>query len=79
MYKLAPYEEIDKTAYEEFAAKMPQIDFASIVAYEREDETAGAKELACVSGVCEVDLGVNEPAAVFASAAEPQDKKSAEG
>ena len=79
VYKLAPYEEIDKTAYEEFAAKMPQIDFANIVAYEREDETAGAKELACVSGICEVDLGVNEPAAVFASAAEPQDKKSAEG
>ena len=32
----------------------PEIDFAQIMAYEAVDETQGAKELACVSGTCEV-------------------------
>lgn len=56
VYQLAPYEEITQEKYNELAAKMPDIDFASIVAYEAEDQTAGAHELACVGGVCEVDL-----------------------
>ncbi|MDO8571564.1 MAG: hypothetical protein Q7R79_02705 [bacterium] len=30
------------------------IDFSKIVSYEKIDETQGAKELACVSGVCEI-------------------------
>ncbi len=55
VYKLAPYEEIDSHRYEEIKAKLPQIDFSQIVVYEKEDETTGAKELACVGGVCEVD------------------------
>lgn len=57
VYQLAPYEEITQEKYNELAAKMPDVDFASIVAYEAEDQTAGAHELACMGGVCEVDLG----------------------
>jgi ribonucleoside-diphosphate reductase alpha chain len=54
VYQLAPYEEITKEKYDELAAKFPEIDFSKIVSYEYEDETEGAKELACVSGACEI-------------------------
>ncbi|MEX0877240.1 MAG: ATP cone domain-containing protein [Candidatus Spechtbacterales bacterium] len=54
-YALAPYEEITKEQYEEMAASMPDVDFAQIVGYERDDNTEGAKELACVGGVCEIE------------------------
>lgn len=62
VYKLAPYEEIDEKKYKELAAKMPKIDFSHIVAYEKEDETTGAKELACVSGICEIESDGGAPA-----------------
>jgi hypothetical protein len=55
VYALAPYEEISEEKYKELKEKMPEIDFAQIVSYEREDMTTGAKELACVGGVCEID------------------------
>ncbi len=55
VYRLAPYEEISAEQYAEFASKFPQIDFAKLVLYERQDNTEVKKELACVSGVCEVD------------------------
>jgi ribonucleoside-diphosphate reductase alpha chain len=54
-YLLAPYEEITKERYEEMAAKMPEIDFSQIVLYETVDGTDVKKELACASGVCEID------------------------
>ncbi len=54
VYQLAPYEEISKAEYEELAKKWEHIDFSKIVSYERIDETQGAKELACASGVCEI-------------------------
>lgn len=54
VYKLAPYEEITKERYEELLSKLPKIDFSQIVVYEKNDETMGAKELACVGGVCEI-------------------------
>lgn len=54
VYKLAPYEEISEEKYNEMVAAFPEIDFSQIIAYEGEDETQGAKELACVSGVCEI-------------------------
>lgn len=67
IYALAPYEEIKdekdaagdvvKTAeqkYQELKAKLPEIDFADIVLYEQDDETKGAKELACSAGICEI-------------------------
>jgi len=55
VYKLSPYEEITEEQYDKLAAKLPEIDFAQIVVYEKDDETMGSKELACVGGMCEVD------------------------
>ncbi len=54
VYALAPYEEISEEKYKEMIAAFPEIDFSQILVYEREDQTQGSKELACVSGVCEV-------------------------
>ncbi|KAA0237088.1 MAG: ribonucleoside-triphosphate reductase [Chlorobiota bacterium] len=54
VYQLAPYEAIDKHTYEEMAAAFPDIDYSKIFDYEREDETQGAKEYACVGNSCEI-------------------------
>ncbi len=54
VYQLAPYEEINKERYEEMQKKLKDLDFSKIVTYEKVDETEVKKELACVSGVCEV-------------------------
>lgn len=54
VYALAPYEEITEEQYSEMTDKFPPVDFSQIVIYEKEDETQGAKELACVGGVCEI-------------------------
>lgn len=59
IYKLAPYEEIDEKRYNELAKAMEGIDFSKIVTYELDDETAGSKELACVGGVCEIDVSLD--------------------
>ncbi len=56
VYELAPYEEITKEQYEALMAQFPETDFSQILLYEKEDETQGAKELACVGGVCEITL-----------------------
>lgn len=55
VYELAPYEEISEAEYHRRVASQPQIDFSSIVVYEKEDTTKGAKEFACVAGQCELD------------------------
>ena len=57
-YLLAPYEEITKERYEEITSKLPDIDFAQILLYEKEDATDVKKELACVGGVCEIEEAV---------------------
>ena len=54
-YELAPYEEISRQEYGERVAALPAIDFSRIVAYEKEDNTRGVREFACVSGQCELD------------------------
>ena len=54
VYQLAPYEEITAERYEELLKRWENVDFSKIVSYEKIDETQGAKELACVSGVCEI-------------------------
>ncbi|MFZ2038448.1 MAG: ATP cone domain-containing protein [Minisyncoccia bacterium] len=54
VYRLAPYEEIEKKRYEEMKEKMRNIDFSKIVTYEKQDETEVKKELACAGGTCEV-------------------------
>lgn len=55
VYKLAPYEEIDEKRYKEMLQKLQNFDFSKLVTYEREDETKVKEELACASGVCEID------------------------
>ena len=54
VYALAPYEEISEERYNKMAAASPVIDFSQIIIYEKEDETQGSKELACMGGVCEI-------------------------
>lgn len=54
VYKLAPYEEIDKKTYEEMLKRFKNIDFSKIITYEKEDATEGSKELACTGGLCEL-------------------------
>lgn len=56
VYQLAPYEAITEERYEELVKNFPQIDFSKIVLYEYDDKTTGSKELACVSGTCEIDI-----------------------
>lgn len=61
-YRQAPYEEIDKAAYESMLAGMPEsIDWSLLANYEYEDNTEGVQTLACSSGACEmVDVGVSK-------------------
>lgn len=54
VYKLAPYEPINEKRYLELKSRISDIDFSKIVLYEQEDKTEGAKELACVGGLCEI-------------------------
>jgi hypothetical protein len=54
VYSMAPYEEITEARYYEMLEAFKDVDYARIVTYEVEDETQGSKELACVSGVCEL-------------------------
>ncbi|HQT44675.1 MAG TPA: ATP cone domain-containing protein [Candidatus Micrarchaeota archaeon] len=54
VYALAPYEEIDEMRYNELKAAFPPIDFSAILLYEKDDDTKGAKELACSGGSCEL-------------------------
>jgi len=64
VYQLAPYEEITKEEYEKRIKLLKHIDFSKLMLYEKEDRTIGAKELACVGGVCESDaLTLNTPEA----------------
>jgi ribonucleoside-triphosphate reductase len=54
-YRQAPYQECTKDQYEAMLAKMPaQIDWSLLSNYERNDETTGVRELACVAGYCEI-------------------------
>ena len=56
IYRLAPYEEIDEKSHKEMAAAFPEIDYSKLVTYEQTDETEQKKELACVGGVCDIDM-----------------------
>ncbi|MDO8514841.1 MAG: ATP cone domain-containing protein [bacterium] len=67
VYRLAPYETIDKKRYEELAASFPRIDYSKLVTYEHSDETEQRKELACVGGVCDIDVAVPSGEAVSSS------------
>ena len=55
IYAQAPYQDCTKEEFEEFQAKMPtDVDWAQLASYEASDFTAGAQELACAAGGCEV-------------------------
>lgn len=54
VYQLAPYEAITKEEYEKRTKAIGKIDFSKLSQYEATDNTVGAKEFACVSGVCEI-------------------------
>ena len=54
VYQLAPYEAITKEEYERRTRAIGTIDFSKLSQYEAVDNTTGAKESACVSGVCEI-------------------------
>ena len=54
VYRLAPYEEINKEQYEEMVQRFEHLDYGKLYAYERTDDTDLKKELACVSGTCEI-------------------------
>jgi hypothetical protein len=54
VYQLAPFEEISKEEYKKRLKEFPQIDYSKLSAYEQEDNTEGAKTLACVGDRCEI-------------------------
>jgi ribonucleoside-diphosphate reductase alpha chain len=55
IYKQAPYQEITEQEYNEWVARMPKdVDWLKIADYEKDDETTGMQELACVGGQCEL-------------------------
>jgi len=54
-YKQAPYQEVGKEEYEALLAKMPkELDWDRLSDYEKEDNTTGSRELACVGLSCEI-------------------------
>lgn len=54
VYQLAPYESIDEKKFKELSKRLEHIDYSKIITYEKQNELDVKKELACVSGVCEV-------------------------
>jgi ribonucleoside-diphosphate reductase alpha chain len=54
LYQLAPYEEITEEEYEKRSKALGKLDFSRLAIYEQQDQTNGAKELACAGGMCEL-------------------------
>ena len=55
VYEQAPYQDCDEETYKEWVEKMPaDVDWGELARYEAQDFTAGAQELACSAGGCEV-------------------------
>lgn len=55
-YQQAPWTRISAEALAEWEAKhpMPVLDWTKLSAYEKEDNTTGSQEYACVGGACEI-------------------------
>ncbi|MBI2628679.1 ribonucleoside-triphosphate reductase, partial [Candidatus Pacearchaeota archaeon] len=53
VYPLAPWEEINKEEYNKMVSTLPKIDFSQIMCYERDDQTSGSREYACIGDKCE--------------------------
>jgi ribonucleoside-triphosphate reductase len=54
VYQQAPYQEISKEQYEEWAAKTPTIDWGRLREFESASTVTIQPELACSAGVCEL-------------------------
>ena len=55
VYQQAPYEDATDEMFAELVAKMPkEINWEDLGNYEKEDNTIGSQELACVGGACEI-------------------------
>jgi ribonucleoside-triphosphate reductase len=52
-YEQAPYQEITKEQYERAVKAFPKIDYSQLYLYEEDDNTTGAKQVACGAGGCE--------------------------
>lgn len=53
-YQQAPLEKISKTVYDDMVKKMVNIDYSKLNIFEKEDNSEGAKSLACVGGACDI-------------------------
>jgi len=54
-YQQAPYQDCDKSDYEELLSLMPtDIDWSKLTDYEQEDNTAGMQTMACSGDSCEI-------------------------
>jgi len=54
-YQQAPYQDCDKSDYEELLSLMPtEIDWSKLTDYEQEDNTAGMQTMACSGDSCEI-------------------------
>lgn len=53
-YRLQPYEEITKEAYESLMVNFPSLDFSVLPYYEKDDMGEGSQTVACMSGACDV-------------------------
>jgi ribonucleoside-triphosphate reductase (thioredoxin) len=55
VYQQAPYEDINEDQYKELVSSMPQgVSWNDLEQFEKEDNTTGSQELACVGGACEI-------------------------
>jgi len=54
IYPLAPYEAIDEDTYKEMVESQPKVLWELLTKYETEDHSTASRELACMSGVCEI-------------------------
>ena len=55
VYKQMPYTDCTIEEYEALLAKMPKdVDWSKLSEYENTDQTIGAQELACSSGICSI-------------------------
>ena len=55
VYQQAPYEDITYDKYRELVKDMPSdVDWSELEKYEKDDNTTGSQELACVGGACEI-------------------------
>ncbi len=53
-YPQAPLEKITKEQYQKMVNKMVKIDYSQLSLFEKEDNSDGAKSLACAGGACEL-------------------------